>query len=111
MKLAPLALAGVLAGFPALAQQPNVLDTLKGALGGMQQQPQQRESPSRDDYQRSVQQDESLPRDAQGRVNIRAMDNRQLTEYRDSLERRGRYISQELDATDDEMRRRNLSRR
>ena len=106
MKLVMLATCCALLASPAAAQ--NVLDTLNRALGGAQQETRQDRG---GDYRGAAEEDGRLPRDAQGRVDVRAMDDRQLADYQDRLERRGRHIAQELEVTEDEMRRRNLSRR
>lgn len=92
---------------PAVAQQQQspVLDTLNRALGA----PQPRSAT--DDYRRASSEDERLPRDSQGHVDIRRLDDRDLMEYRDRLNRRGRYIASELRDTEDEIQHRGLERR
>ena len=106
MKLASLATCCALVAFPAAAQQ-DILDTLNRALGA-QEEP--RES-GRDDYRRGAEEDGRRSGDARDQVDIRAMDDRQLTEHQERLERQARYIARELEDTEDEMQRRNLSRR
>ena len=92
MKQALFAACCALAAFPAYAQQqPNVLDTLNKALGGSQEQ--------------------SRERDGDRRADVRNMEDRELVAYRDRLEREGRSIARELEDAEDEMRRRNISRR
>jgi hypothetical protein len=98
----------MLLAVPAFAQQqqsPPILDTLNRALGN---QPPQ-DNRSYDDYRQSANRDQQLPRDQQGRVDIRRLSDRDLQDYDQRLSDRGRYIASELRDTQDEMQRRGLS--
>jgi hypothetical protein len=107
MRTIATAAALMLLAGPAFAQQqqsPPILDTLNRALGN---QPQ--DNRSYDDYRQSANRDQQLPRDQQGRVDIQRLSDRDLEDYDQRLNDRGRYIASELRDTQAEMQRRGLS--
>jgi hypothetical protein len=104
-----MALLLSLTAAPALAQQSGggstILDTLNRALN---QPGTQSGRSSGDDYRRSTQQDDNLPRDRNGNVDISRLNDNDLVQYNDTLERRGRYLASELRDTQQEIQRRGL---
>jgi hypothetical protein len=99
---------------PVLAQQSGqggsgILDTLNRALN--QPGSQQDRFNSSDDYRRSMQQEDNLPRDRNGNVDLSRLSDSELQQYNNTLERRGRYIASELRDSQQELQRRGSSGR
>jgi len=106
MRLAAIAVCATLAAFPAMAQQNggnSVLNSLEGALNQLNQRGGQSSGTDSQPIETR-----NLPRDQNGRVDVRRLSDDQLRQYDEQLTRHGRSIAQDLRDAEREMQARNM---